>query len=241
MIYNTTSDAYLAVLKTLLDKPQYRPSPRGQSTAEITNYLFQVSQPSDTPIVTMDEVRNQTIAKYLAIEKQLYMSGELSARVWSEKASKFWSKIANSNGTINSNYGHLLWKNQSIPDGRTPWEWVKDSLVDDNDSRQAFARISLPEHQRHNMLDQPCTMHLNFLIRRGQLDTCVVMRSNDAVRGLVYDMPWFCYCQIKMATELGVGIGIYSHFAHSMHLYDRDRITAKKMLGRPITNRGEKV
>lgn len=234
MIHYTTSEAYLAVLARLLDDPQYRPSPRGLPTAEVADLQFFVLRPSDGPVATADGARNATMARYLEAEKRLYASGELSAAVWAEEASGFWSGIANPDGTVNSNYGHLLWRNRSLPGGRTPWEWARNSLLADRDSRQAFARVSLSEHQRDGVLDQPCTMHLNFSVREGRLNASAVMRSNDTVRGLAYDMPWFCHCQLKMAGELGLPAGTYSHFAHSMHLYDRDRVTALKMLGRTV-------
>lgn len=232
--FATTSEAYLSVLSRLLDQPQCRPSPRGESTSEVLDYQFSVVVPSDGPMITADPVRDAVMARYLAAEKRLYESGELSAEVWSAEASRFWSGIANPDGTVNSNYGHLIWRNRSVPGGLTPWEWARGSLRADPDSRQAFARVSLPEHQREGVRDQPCTMHLMFMVRGGRLNLTVVMRSNDAVRGLAYDMPWFCHCQLRMADELGLPVGTYTHFAHSMHLYDRDRGTAEGMLGRIV-------
>ncbi len=230
--YRTTSEAYLATLEALLDRPQHRPSPRGEPTSEVLDHLFLVAEPSEGPVVTLDRERNLVLARYLAAEKDLYERGETSAAVWAEEASRFWAKIANDDGTVNSNYGYLLWRNRSLPGGRTPWEWARDSLAADPDSRQAFARVSLPEHQRDGVRDQPCTMHLYFRVRDGRLGMTAVMRSNDAVRGLPYDMPWFCHCLSRMAGELGRPVGTYSHMAHSMHLYDRDRRTAELMLGR---------
>lgn len=230
--FTTVSEAYQALLAILIDQPEFQCRPRNQLCHELMNCLFTVQNPSDGPIITKSAVRNETMSCYLAVEKELYLSGELRAEVWAEKASKFWLKLANPDGTINSNYGWLAFKNRSLPFDMTPWDWAKESLLRDRDTRQAYVRLALPEHQWSENKDQVCTMHVMFLIRDGRLHATTVMRSNDIVRGLAYDMPWFCYMLIQMADEIKITVGTYSHFAHSLHLYDRDRLLAKEMLGR---------
>lgn len=230
--FSTTSEAYLTTLQTVLDEPDFVCRPRGLPCRELMNWLFKVERPVSSPIVTASERRNAQIAKYQAAETRLYLAGELSAEVWAAEASKFWAKIANDDGTINSNYGWLALYNRSLPDGLTPWEWAKRSLTEDPDSRQGYVRFSLPSHQRFGTKDQVCTMHLMFILRNERLHATTVMRSNDVVRGLVYDMLWFCLLLERMAGELGVGVGTYSHLAHSLHLYERDIGVAREMLGR---------
>ena len=229
--FETPSEAYLATLQRLLRRPEYYCSPRGQFCWELVDYYFNVVKPVSTPIVTHDRSRNKLIAKYHEAEKTLYLNGELRADVWAANASKFWAELANPDGTINSNYGFLALHNKSLPNNLTPWEWAVESLKKDPDSRQAYVRLSLPSHQWFGNKDQVCTMHVNFLIRDGELRATTVIRSNDAVRGLVYDMPWFIFLQERMAAELGIGVGIYGHFAHSMHVYERDIDKLKSMLG----------
>ena len=80
-------------------------------------------------------------------------------------------------------------------------------------------------------------MHGNFQIRDNQLNFAIVMRSNDLMKGLVYDMPWFVSLMDKMVEELKetyphLTKGHYTHTAHSMHIYERDREAILKMLGR---------
>lgn len=229
--FETTDEAYQATLTELLDRPEYRVSPRGLTCFEIMNWAFRVTSPSSGSLSTADSGRDVKMKRYLEIEKELYLEGELRARVWAERASKFWAGLANEDGTINSNYGWLIFRNPSLS-GLTPWEWVRRSLTLDRESRQAYVRVAMPEHQRFGVKDQVCTLHLMFMIRAGRLHLTAVMRSNDVVRGLAYDMPWFCYLLEKLAGELGETVGTYIHLAHSMHLYDADRQTAERMVGR---------
>lgn len=257
--YINLHDAYLGTLADVFDNPDHIAEPRGQRTREKLDYQFKILSPVDEPIRTMDETRNKVIEEYTAKEVELYNSCATTAEQFG-KASKFWLKLANPDGTVNSAYGHLIWNNHShgsdfekvavrdpnYPDGgvynmvpvrRTPWEWAKQSLLKDKDSRQAILRFSLPEHQWVGNLDQTCTLHGLFLIRDNKLNLTITMRSNDLTLGLVYDLPWFISLMRIMRDELKdeypmLEIGSYTHFVHSLHIYDRDAPRILKMLGR---------
>lgn len=261
-VYNDASEAYLGTLADVYFNPDVKSAPRGQPVREKLDYSFRVLQPTNDPIVTRDSKRNETIRSYTAKEVELYDSCSNSAEDFG-KASKFWLSLANPDGTVNSAYGHLIWAKKShgsdfeleqvecnafwdqdvpgkvfktVPVRRTPWEWAKQSLIDDKDSRQAILRFSLPEHQWKGNKDQTCTLSGNFLIRNDELHFSVVMRSNDLTLGLVYDLPWFCSLMDKMIEELRpfyptLTKGHYTHFVHSLHIYERDTDKILKMLG----------
>lgn len=261
-VYQNASEAYLGTLKDVYSNPDVTSAPRGQPVREKLDYSFRVLQPTSDPIVTKDAKRNETIASYTTKEVELYNSCSNSAEDFG-KASKFWLSLANPDGTVNSAYGHLIWAKKShgsdfeqeyveaqgfwdgdIPGSvkvqkpvrRTPWEWAKQCLLEDKDTRQAILRFSLPEHQWKGNKDQTCTMHGNFLIRNDQLHLSVVMRSNDLTLGLVYDMPWFMGLMDRMIDELkhqypNLTKGHYTHTVHSLHIYERNEEMVKKMLG----------
>lgn len=260
-VYETTSEAYLWALSDVWEKPEFKSAPRGLPIREISNYIFTVSKPTSDSIVTLDTTRNKIIADYTSKEMALYNSHSNSVEDF-ERASKFWSQLANPDGTINSAYGYLIWANKSlgsnfemaleetdtygvgpgkvychVPQRRTPWQWAKDSLIADKDTRQAVLRFSLPEHQWMGNKDQTCTMHGNFLIRDDKLHFSIVMRSNDLMKGLVYDLSWFVSLMDKMVEELkpyypNLTKGNYTHMVHSMHIYEKDGVAVLKMLGR---------
>lgn len=273
--FQTVSDAYLEVLAAVMDRPQYECAPRGLRIKEILEVSFSVAQPSDQPIVTLDSDRNKVIASYTAKEFALYESGSNHGDDFAA-AAKFWDGLRNPDGTINSAYGKLVFKDRShgnpdyeapsaaatfaqavalptaggpSPDDfdaacaamddvmRTPWDWAKYCLITDRDTRQAIFHINLPEHAWKGTKDYPCTLYGQFFIRDNRLLLTIGMRSNDCVRGLVYDMPWFCYLLLRMRTELletypELLVGSYVHRAGSMHVYESDWEMARKMLGR---------
>jgi hypothetical protein len=234
----------------------YRAAPRGLPVREKTDYSFRVREPVAEPIKTKDEERNRVIAEYTAKEVELYNSCTDLASDFA-KASKFWEKLANPDGTVNSAYGYLIWKNRTcgnpefefhdrIQNGdhyyhtsagmRTPWEWAKQCLKDDKDTRQAIMRFSLPSHQWVGNKDQTCTLNGIFLIREDKLHLSITMRSNDLWLGLTYDLPWFISLMDKMIEELKphyptLTKGNYTHIVHSLHCYERDEEKIKKALG----------
>lgn len=260
--YKDIHDAYLGTLEDVYFNYEYRAAPRGLSVREITDYSFRILNPVNEPIVTKDAERNKVIVNYTQKETELYNSCANTALEFG-KASKFWEKLANPDGTVNSAYGYLIWENRShgsrfemedviheseTEDGlkgffrtkepvmRTPWQWAKESLIADKDTRQAILRFSLPQHQWKGNKDQTCTMHANFLIREDKLNLSVVMRSNDMVLGLVYDMPWFVSLIDRMVLELKeyyptLTKGTYTHTVHSLHIYEKNEDMVKKMLG----------
>ena len=225
-IYNNIHDAYLGTLADVYDNPQFICSPRGQECREILDYKFVITEHIAETIITKDPERNKVIASYTEKECELYNSAEDFGQ-----ASKFWLKLANPDGTVNSAYGHLikhkkshgnpiyelhneigklrdsmavstLLAHKSVETMRTPWEWCVDALRSDKDTRQAILRFSLPEHFYKGNKDMTCTLEGNFHIRNDKLYFSVHMRSNDLMLGLVYDLPWFISLMDDMVEEL---------------------------------------
>lgn len=214
-------------------------SPRTMPTLETLNFVGIVHNPSHECIRTLDPVRNEKIAKYTKAEFDLYERGENRAEEFARHA-PFWREIANPDGTVNSAYGRLIYVDATCGGTRypqlTPWEWAYESLKADKDSRQAFVRFSRPDHQWRGNRDQVCTMHGQFLIRDDYLNFTIVMRSNDVVKGMVYDVPWFNWLMYKMRDQLepiypGLKIGMYTHIVHSLHVYERDLPLVFSMIG----------
>lgn len=214
-------------------------------TLETLNFVGIVNNPDFGAIMTLSTSRNEKIKRYTHAEFDLYERGENRAEAFAKHA-PFWREIANPDGTVNSAYGYLIYKKYLVIAGKpprsadermhTPWDWARISLERDRDSRQAFVRFSLPEHQWFGNRDQVCTMHGQFFIREDHLHFTIVMRSNDVVKGMVYDMPWFCWLIFKMRDQLlpkypDLKIGTYTHIAHSLHVYERDLPLVFDMIG----------
>jgi len=119
---------------------------------------------------------------------------------------------------------------------RTPWDWAITTLKLDKDSRQALMHFNTPDFLWLGNKDVVCTLSIQLFIRNEELHMFVDMRSNDVVRGLVYDAPWFASIMAKALEELrqtypNLQLGYYTHYAHSMHVYEAQYEIAEKMIG----------
>jgi thymidylate synthase len=95
-------------------------------------------------------------------------------------------------------------------------------LKADPETRQAIMNYNQPRHKYAGNKDFVCTISQEFRADQwGNLNTVVHMRSNDLIFGLTFDLPWFSYVQKLIADEVGLKIGSYSHFASSLHVYER--------------------
>jgi len=253
-IYYDVHDAYLSTLTDVYDDPDYESAPRGMKVKEKMHYQFRVLNPTSECIVTADKERNKAISSYTEKELEWYKSGSIFVED-AKKISKFWGILANPDDTINSNYGYLLM--QDLTEGnpayefydaevlpaachygmRTPWQWAKDSLLEDLDTRQAVLRFNKSRHCYRGNKDFVCTMYANFHVRDDKLMFVVRMRSSDLYFGLVYDMPFFIYLQEKMLGELKVkhpklSMGSFTFSADSIHIYENKFSAIERMLGR---------
>lgn len=184
----------------------------GNVVGEICDAAFFVEDP--TRNVVSNPIRKLPI-RYAIGELAWYLSGSNRVEDIAQFAKK-WESLTDDGETCNSAYGYRIFEKF----GYDQWDYVKQLLRKDPNSRQAVIHIKDPDNRPTK--DLPCTVYLQFLVREGKLNLSVHMRSNDIWMGVPYDMFSFTFLQIKMAMELGLKIGSYSHYAGSLHLYSRD-------------------
>lgn len=217
----SASDAFLEMLQKLKHSG-LESAPRGHKVREHFLETLTIN-----PTFSLPDFENRKFNwKYFAGELAWYMKGEKKID-YINNFSNFWKGIADANGTINSNYGNLLFGKQII--------WAYDALVKDQNSRQAIAFVNRPEFQYEGNKDFVCTVYLNFWIRDNQLHMKVQMRSNDLFYGFSYDVPFFATIQQTMWHNLrktypDLEIGKYYHCADNIHYYERHFEVADKIM-----------
>jgi len=250
--FNTFDDAYIFILDDVLNnydennlvcndeeinrKPKY----------EKHNYSFYIMNPSLNILKTKSEKRNRMIESYFKKEKVLFDSGDCFGLT---KFGNIWKNIANPDGSINANYGHMVYhmkdagniKYAPNDDFLSQFEWAKSRLQNRLTCKQAYMHFNRLSHQWANNKDQPCTMFIQFLASKikdsdnYQLNLCGNMRSNDLVRGTPYNIMYFCVLLHRMVDELlndypNLKIGYYYHHTTSLHIYHHDVNLVKKMI-----------
>lgn len=193
----------------------------GEVVGEFINAITVVDDP--TRFIVTSPIRKMPM-RYAVAELLWYLSGNnnLSAI---QPFTSAWDRMSDDGETVNSNYGEKIFRHF----GFDQWEYAKKCLQSDTLSRQAVIHIREPKNfVKAPTKDMPCTLTLQFFIRpddcdgKNKLHLTVNMRSNDIWMGFPYDCFNFCALQNKMAMELNVGIGTYTHIAGSLHLYKRN-------------------
>lgn len=194
-------------------------APRGQRTHEAVAQTIKISDPSDVLCTLMGRKMNIKIA---AIEALSIVAGEQHPNLLCRVAPQF-AQFRNG-GAFHGAYGPRL--RPQIPA-------ILDRLADDPLTRQAVATIWDPALDlQEGVHDLPCTVYLSWQIRDGKLNGFTHMRSNDIWWGWTYDVVQFTTLLWSMAHAIGVGVGSYTHYADSLHLYERDH-NAVHRLNRP--------
>lgn len=211
--YTTPTEAWFGAVKNVMLHGDLV-SPRGKKVLEVRDRVhLRIVDPTQFPLAgtTRDFKHVITAAEGLSLIGQTSVPELITERVKAFRPflndSVFWGA-----------YG---------PRAAGDIGQVVELLKRDTDSRQAV--ISLYDSDRDlgrpEVLDVPCTISIQFLIRGSfdqKLHMWVVMRSNDAWLGLPYDLGQFILLQSAIANALGIAMGTYTHSAGSMHLYERD-------------------
>jgi len=205
-------------------------SPRGFKINEISNAYLEIHNPLNSLFHTAER---EPSLNYLAGELLWYFSGRRDLE-FIEKYSTFWQRLTNPDGQLNSAYGYQLWNNPN-EHGITEWEWAKNSLLNDIDSRQALIRFNKPEVSFDGVKDFVCTLNGIFQIRGDQLNLTINMRSSDYIRGLTYDVPFFGLLISAMRHELkdvypNLKNGYLAMLLNSSHLYEEHFDMVENML-----------
>jgi len=126
-------DEYFKLLRRLITQG-YDVQTRGLSTKELINENIYIH---GSNFYSVDDVRYfEVVQRYLMGELTWYFSGDRKVD-GIVKYSKFWDKIKNEDGTVNSNYGYSLFykKNKYC---HSPFEWALIQLLLDESSRKAI-------------------------------------------------------------------------------------------------------
>ena len=198
---------------TLLDSQNLCADSRdGGVKGEVLNAVTVIEDP--TRGIVQSDIRKMPM-RYAVGELMWYLSGNRSLSAIQNYTSA-WDRMSDDGETVNSNYGWCIHHKY----GFDQWWYVKNLLIKDPNTRQAVLHIKTADTKPSK--DVNCTVCLQFLLRDGKLHATVYMRSNDIWMGFPYDVFSFTALQCKMAMELGVGIGTYTHISGSLHLYERN-------------------
>ena len=181
-------------------------------TLEIIGASFTANQP--TIFGALDE-------DYIQRELDWYLSRSLNVEDIPGKTPPIWRTVADKDGHINSNYGHLMFSEQN-------YDQLHSAIAQIHmqpDGRRAVAVYTRPsihvEWNENGRSDFICTNAVNYYQRGGKVHAVVQMRSNDAVFGFRNDLAWQDFCLALVAHETGSEKGTITWQPGSIHVYAR--------------------
>lgn len=184
------------------------------NTKELCNYQFVITD-FENPVVNLKS--NHANLTYISAETLWYWSGRNDLDFIS-KFSTVWEKVSDDGRTSNSAYGYIM-KNKYNFD---QIEKIIELLKIDPYSRRAVINLNAANENIIETKDEICTICLMYTIREGKLHCTNIMRSNDCRYGTLNDIAFMITLLKYIAKRLGVEPGSYTHYANSMHVYDRD-------------------
>lgn len=223
--YETLDELFLDAAQGLLEHGAELES-RDGPTMEICGYTARLLNPHAHFVFNPE--RNLSPA-YAAAELIWYLAGKDDPAMILEYApqyERFCNRREDGSLYAHGHYG-ARWSH-TLENGRTQLATVIRTLKKNPESRQAILTCwdrdtDLVHAERVDRGDIPCTLSVQFLVRGGNLNCIVTMRSNDIWLGLPYDIFAFTCLQMMVASALGLSIGWYQHQAGSLHLYHRNR------------------
>ena len=99
--------------------------------------------------------------------------------------------------------------------------FVIGELKRNRESRRAVISIRDNETDSRNK-DAACMQSIQYFIRENKLDCMVLFRSNDLPEAFFFNAFGLIMLQEKVAGELGIEAGTYTHRSNSMHCYEKD-------------------
>lgn len=92
--------------------------------------------------------------------------------------------------------------------------------------RNPFSRravIDIRDWKKDSQSEDPaCLQHIQYFIRDDKLHCKILFRSNDACKATFMNAFALIMLQKKIADELGIEVGTYTHRANSFHCYEKD-------------------
>jgi thymidylate synthase len=205
----TLDDALLELYPVLLARSKDSVTASRGETTEVIGALIEISNPRAR--LSRSETRGKLFSSLG--ELLWYLSGDNRLDFIVQYVSRY-SDETEDGVTIYGGYGPRLFG----PDEDQVRNIIK-LLTERPTSRRAVIQIFDKADIATPHKEVPCTTTLQFFVRDGRLDMVVTMRSNDAYFGLPHDVFCFTMLQEIIARSLGRDVGVYRHFAGSLHIY----------------------
>ncbi len=204
----------------LIQRPDYAHRGKSGDTREILRCVLRIRDPRRRWVLSRRPPYNPAFG---LVEFIWIITGNNESRVVN-----YWNpglpRYSGAGDRYHGAYGFRLRREFGIDQIKRAFE----VLANAPETRQAVLQIwkpniDLPARDGNPVSkDVPCNVMSLIKVRDGHLHWTQIMRSNDIMRGLPYNIIQFTMLQEVMAGWLECELGEYFHLSDSLHVYERD-------------------
>lgn len=214
----TTADVvWQEAASELIEHPEYESESRTGVTYEILRCVLTIKDPRQRWLLSRYPPYNPAFG---LVEFIWIITGNNESRVLN-----YWNpglpKYSGADDAYYGAYGFRLRHEFGIDQIKRAYQILSSAP----ETRQVILQIWGPEldlpaaNGKPVSNDIPCNVMSLLKMRNGHLYWSQIMRSNDIMRGLPYNIIQFTMLQEVMAGWLGSRLGDYFHLSDSLHLY----------------------
>ncbi len=220
--------AYLDLLKTVLETGTYRDDRTGTGTYSIFGAQSRFSLSPDFPLLTTKKLHLRSIIHELL----WFLNGDTNIKYLNENKVKIWDEWADEDGELGRIYG-AQWTDWAAPDGTriNQISEVIDSLKNNPDSRRHMVCAWNPGEIKHMALP-PCHALFQFYVANGELSCQLYQRSADIFLGVPFNIASYALLTQMVAQVCGLKAKEFVNTFGDLHLYANHVEQAKLQLSR---------
>ncbi len=209
-------DAYLALLRDVMDNGVQRPDRTGVGTRSVFGRQLHFDLSRGFPCITTKKLHLRSIV----IELLWFLRGDTNVRYLQDNGVRIWNEWADVQGDLGPVYGKQ-WRSWAAPDGHTIDQIsnVVDAILHDPNSRRlvvsAWNVADLPK-----MALAPCHCLFQFYVAEGRLSCQLYQRSADVFLGVPFNIASYALLTMMVANVCGLQPGTFVHTFGDLHLYN---------------------
>ncbi|HNO55567.1 MAG TPA: thymidylate synthase [Chitinophagaceae bacterium] len=207
--------AYLNLLKHILDTGNQKTDRTGTGTHSVFGYQMRFDLQKGFPLVTTKKVH----LKSIIYELLWFLKGETNIAYLKENNVKIWDEWADAHGNLGPVYGKQ-WRSWETKDGKLI-DQISDVIhqIKNNPDSRRMIVSAWNVGELSEMALMPCHNMFQFYVADGKLSCQLYQRSADVFLGVPFNIASYALLTMMMAQVCYLQPGEFVHTFGDVHIY----------------------
>ena len=207
--------AYLNLLKHILDTGNQKTDRTGTGTRSVFGYQMRFDLQKGFPLVTTKKVH----LKSIIYELLWFLKGETNIAYLKENGVKIWDEWADAHGNLGPVYGKQ-WRSWENKDGKLI-DQISDVIhqIKNNPDSRRMIVSAWNVGELSEMALMPCHNMFQFYVADGKLSCQLYQRSADVFLGVPFNIASYALLTMMMAQVCYLQPGEFVHTFGDVHIY----------------------